>query len=121
MPIFAEREKKAGRRNERPEQPKSLTFEVSSPSPELSHAERQEGQKRMIEEGALWAVMNNATVPGGIVLTAFALYLGADVFIIGLLTALPLLAAILQLWTPQMVNAWGGRKAVSVKTLGSAR
>lgn len=121
MPIFVEKEKKAGRRNERPGQPESLTFEVSPPSPELSHAERQEGQKRMIQEGLFWAIMNNATVPGGIVLTAFALYMGADVFIIGLLTALPLLAAILQLWTPQLVNAWGGRKAVSVKTLGTAR
>src|SRR4051794_33254025 len=121
MPIFAEREKKAARENERAEQPQHLTLQVTASAPELTHAEKQEGQKRMVQEGMLWAVMNNATVPGGIVLTAFALYIGADVFIIGLLTALPLLAAILQLWAPQMVSAWGGRKAVTVTTLGIAR
>jgi MFS family permease len=123
MPIFIEREKKAGRKKERlaQPQPEPITSEVAHSSLELSHAEKQEGQKRMIQEGAFWSVMNSITIPGGIVLTAFALYLGADVFVIGLLTALPLLAALLQLWTPQLVNTFGSRKAVAVNTLGPAR
>jgi MFS family permease len=123
MPIFAEREKKArtGNTAAAVTENKSITFEALPQAPDLTPAERQEGQKRMINEGALWAVMNSAIVPGGAVLTAFALYMGADVFVIGLVTALPLLAAILQLWTPQFVNLMGGRKAVSVLTLGTAR
>lgn len=123
MPIFierAEREKKAGQKKEPLVQTEELIFEAA-PAPELSHAEQQVGQKRLIQEGATWSVMYSVTTPGGIVLTAFALYLGADVFVIGLLTALPLLAAILQLWTPQMVNALGGRKTVVVNSLGPAR
>jgi MFS family permease len=75
----------------------------------------------MIQEGALWSIMNNSYVPGGAVLTAFALYMGADVFVIGLITALPLFSTILQLWTPQFIAKVGNRKKLSVRTLGSAR
>lgn len=123
MPIFAEREKKPRMGNVAvsAKESNSIPFVALPPTPELTHAERQEGQKRMINEGALWAVMNSAIVPGGAVLTAFALYMGADIFVIGLVTALPLFAAILQLWTPQFVNLMGGRKPVSVFTLGTAR
>lgn len=127
MPIFAEREKRKRPENavaavaESDTERKSIPFEALPPTPDLTPAERTEGQKRMIYEAALWSMMNSAIVPGGAVMTAFALYMGADVFVIGLVTALPLLAAILQLWTPQFVNMAGGRKAVSVLTLGSAR
>ncbi|MDB5078172.1 MAG: hypothetical protein JWP00_96 [Chloroflexi bacterium] len=121
MPIFIEREKKTRRKTGQAVQDKPVTYEVTPAPTELSHAEMQDGQKHMIWEGAYWSIMNSVVVPGGIVLTAFALYMGADVFIIGLLTALPLLAAILQLWTPQIVNAFGGRKTVAVNTIGPAR
>src|SRR5689334_11576761 len=61
------------------------------------------GRRLMITEGALWSFMNAVIIPAGVVTTAFALYLQADAFVIGLLTALPLFAALFQLWTPQIV------------------
>lgn len=123
MPIFAEREKKSRLKSPDPAQTenKPVPFVPLPQSPELTLAERQEGQKRMVQEGALWSIMNNSIVPGGAVLTAFALYMGADVFVIGLVTALPLLAAILQLWTPQLIRMVGNRKALVILTMGSAR
>ncbi|MBN9386803.1 MAG: MFS transporter [Chloroflexi bacterium] len=123
MPIFAEREKKSRAKNPVPAQTenKPIPFLPLPPTPELTFAERQEGQKRMVHEGMLFSIMNNSIVPGGAVLTAFALYMGADVFIIGLITALPLFSTILQLWTPQFISKVGNRKKLTVLTMGSAR
>ena len=87
----------------------------------LSAAQRQTGQKLMTYEGMLWAFMNALVVPGGVVLTGFALYLKADAFGIGLVSALPLLAALLQLWSHRAVIFYGGRKRACVMTLGAAR
>jgi Na+/melibiose symporter-like transporter len=68
----------------------------------------------MNQEGVVWSFMNAIT--GGTVVTAFALHLQADSFAIGLLSALPLLAALFQLWTPQFVAFFGSRKTVCVLT-----
>lgn len=87
----------------------------------LTAVERRRGQIYMFAEGNLWALMNTLTLVGGTVVTAFALYLGADNFAIGLLSALPLLAALLQLWTPQIVTRLGSRQRTCVITLGWAR
>ncbi|HEX2915574.1 MAG TPA: MFS transporter [Chloroflexia bacterium] len=88
---------------------------------DLTAAERVRGQSLMFQEGNFWALMNTFTMVGGTVITAFALYLKADAFAIGLMNALPLLAALLQLWTPQMVARFGSRRQVCVITLGGAR
>ena len=88
---------------------------------DLTPQQRRAGQRLMTQEGAIWAFMNGLVAPGGLVLTAFALYLHADAFAIGLVSALPLLAALVQVWTPQLVRYYGSRKQVCVITLGSAR
>jgi MFS family permease len=88
---------------------------------DLTYAQKKTGQRLMVFEGSLWSIMNAVAAPGGLVLTAFALYLKADALIIGLVSALPLLAALVQLWTPQMFAMFGGRKAVCVITLSTAR
>ncbi len=87
----------------------------------LTPAEMRLGRRYMIQEGSLWAFMNTLTLPAGIVTTAFALYLKADALFIGLMSALPLLAAIFQLWTPQILNRLRSRKLVCLVTLGIAR
>ncbi|HEX2911370.1 MAG TPA: MFS transporter [Chloroflexia bacterium] len=97
------------------------TETISEKQADLSPAQKNSGQRLMIQEGALWAVMNAIAGTGGIVMTAFALYLKADGFAIGLLSSLPLVAALLQLWTPQMVARLGSRKLVCVITLGTSR
>lgn len=79
------------------------------------------GRRLMITEGALWSFMNAVIIPAGVVTTAFALYLQADAFVIGLLTALPLFAALFQLWTPQIVAKLGSRKRACSLSLGIAR
>lgn len=94
---------------------------VVSSSTALTPEEMRQGQRLMITEGALWSFMNSVIIPAGVVTTAFALYLHADAFVIGLLTALPLFAALFQLWTPQIVARMGSRKQVCVVTLGLAR
>jgi MFS family permease len=95
---------------------------VVPPTPEdLAPPDKKLGQKLMFHEGGIWAIMNAVVATTGIVMTAFALNLQADAFIFGLLGALPLFAAVTQLWTPQMVALIGSRKRVSVLTLGIAR
>lgn len=87
----------------------------------LTAVERRRGQIYMFAEGNVWSLMNTFTLVGGTIVTAFALYLGANDFAIGLLSALPLLAALLQLWTPQIVTKLGSRQRTCVITLGWAR
>ncbi len=85
----------------------------------LTTVEMRRGQRLMRREGALWSVMN--TITAGTVVTAFALDLQADSFVIGLLSALPLVAALFQLWTPQLVASFGNRKAVCVISAAISR
>jgi MFS family permease len=85
----------------------------------LTSVEMKRGRKMMNLEGSLWAVMNAVTA--GTVVTAFALQLHADDFVIGLLSSLPLLAAMVQLWTPQLVARFGGRKRICLVTAALAR
>lgn len=85
----------------------------------LTAVEMKRGRRLMRQEGALWSVMNAITV--GTVVTAFALDLQADGFAIGLLSALPLVAALFQLWTPQLVAFFGSRKLVCVISAALAR
>ncbi len=99
----------------------SKTDSDSVPQTTLTPAQLQYGRRLMTQEGTLWAVMNAIAVPGGLVLTGFALYMGADAFVLGLVSALPLIAALLQLWTPQFLVLLGSRKRVTIYSLAIAR
>jgi MFS family permease len=69
-------------------------------------------------EGAVAELFGACT--GGSVLTAWALYLGATPFTIGLLAALPLAAQILQLPAAWLTHTFGP-KAVAITAIGAAR
>jgi len=99
----------------------SKTDSIITPPTTLTPAQLQYGRRLMTQEGTLWAVMNAIAVPGGLVLTGFALYMGADAFVLGLVSALPLVAALLQLWTPQFLVLLGSRKRVTIYALTIAR
>lgn len=51
-----------------------------------------------------------ATLTGGVFLTGFALYVGMDEFMIGLLASMPFLATIFQLPTSYLISKTGRRK-----------
>jgi MFS family permease len=99
----------------------SKTDSDAAPQTTLTPAQLQYGRRLMTQEGTLWAIMNAIAVPGGLVLTGFALYMGADAFVLGLVSALPLIAALLQLWTPQFLVLLGSRKRVTIYSLAIAR
>lgn len=90
-------------------------------TPVLTPPQMKYAQRLMTQEGSLWSFMNAIVIPGGLVMTAFALYLKADAFIIGLVSALPLAAALLQIWTPWLVVRYGSRKKVCLYTIGLSR
>ena len=101
---------------------------VETPAPEqsllaikLTAVQTKRGQRLMFWEGNIWSLMNTVILANGTIMVAFALYLKADNFVIGLMNSLPLFAALLQLWTPQIVARLGSRKKASVITLGIAR
>lgn len=70
-------------------------------------------------DGALASVFGALT--GGVFLTGFALRLGADELLIGLLAALPLLAAVAQLWGAYLVERVGRRRTVCIGGAGGSR
>ncbi len=70
-------------------------------------------------DGALAAVFGALT--GGVFLTGFALRLGANELLIGLLAALPLLAAVAQLWGAYLVERVGRRRTVCIGGAGASR
>jgi MFS family permease len=76
--------------------------------------------RRSIAEGSLAAVMGN--LAGGVFLTGFALSFGASEFHIGLLSSLPPLISLVQLFTPPLLRRFGGkRKELTIVTFGMAR
>ncbi|MFB3896747.1 MAG: MFS transporter [bacterium] len=76
--------------------------------------------RRSIAEGSLAAVMGN--LAGGVFLTGFALSFGATEFHIGLLSSLPPLISLVQLFTPSLLRRFGGkRKELTIATIGIAR
>jgi len=70
-------------------------------------------------EGAAATVF--VTLTGGAFLTGMALMLGANDFQIGLLVALPFLMQVAQLASPFLVEKFGGRKGLVVKSAFMAR
>jgi MFS family permease len=62
-----------------------------------------------------------ATLTGGVFLTGFALYLGMNEFMIGLLGAMPFLATIFQVPTSYLIGKTGRRKKVAYWAAAGAR
>ena len=76
--------------------------------------------RRSIAEGSVAAVMGN--LAGGVFLTGFALAFGASAFHIGLLSSLPPIISLVQLFTPPLLRRFGGkRRELTLFTFGSAR
>jgi MFS family permease len=83
-----------------------------APQADLSDAERERGLQRLVIE----ALFSNTTaaLTTGVVLTAFALHLGANNSTIGLLAALPFLAQLAQLPAIALIERLRQRKRIAV-------
>src|SRR4030042_2776104 len=76
--------------------------------------------RRAIAEGSVAVGMGN--LAGGVFLTGFALALGASTFHIGLLSSLPPIISLVQLFTPPLLRRFGGkRKNLTLFSFGSGR
>jgi MFS family permease len=62
-----------------------------------------------------------ATLTGGVFLTGFALFLGMNDFMIGLLAALPFLVTVFQLPTSYLIEKRGRRKKIAIVAVATAR
>lgn len=82
------------------------------PQPDLSAADRERGLRLLIVEAAFSG--GAAALTSGVILTAFALHLGASNVMIGILAATPFLAQLLQLPAIQLVERWRRRKQIAV-------
>ncbi|MCT8003392.1 MFS transporter [Sphingomonas sanguinis] len=84
------------------------------PQPELTAADQQRGLRLLIVEACFSG--GTAALTSGVILTAFALHLGASNVMVGLLAAMPFLAQLLQLPAIQLVERWRRRKQIAVVT-----
>src|SRR3989304_9544936 len=82
------------------------------PQTELTAADREHGLRLLIIE-ALFSG-GAAALTSGVILTAFALHLGASNVMVGILAAMPFLAQLLQLPAIQLVERWRRRKQIAV-------
>lgn len=82
------------------------------PQTELTAADRERGLHLLIIE-ALFSG-GAAALTSGVILTAFALHLGASNVMVGILAAMPFLAQLLQLPAIQLVERWRRRKQIAV-------
>ncbi len=76
--------------------------------------------KRALVRDAAWASLAGSLY-GGVILVGFALSLGADSFVIGVLSALPLIAQAFQLPAIALVERLQRRKAIAVVAVTGAR
>ena len=75
--------------------------------------------RHSIHEGIFSTVFG--TLTGGVFLTGFALHLGMNEFMIGLLASFPFLATIFQLPASYWIERLGKRKRIAVLAAGTAR
>ena len=80
------------------------------PQPQLTTAERERGLRLVLYDGVASQAMQTFT--GGAFLVAFALQLGASNVQIGLLSAIPTLANVFQLWSIRLVQRYPRRQVV---------
>ncbi len=93
-------------------------FDVSASEPNIpQHIHRS--MQYSIWEGGLTGIMSVFT--GGVVLTGFALALGANAFVIGLIAAIQVGANLLQVRAFRSLERNGNRKAMAIKFAAASR
>ncbi|WP_188657156.1 MFS transporter [Sphingomonas metalli] len=85
-----------------------------SPQSVVTPEEQERGLRLLVGEAALSG--GAAALTTGVILTAFALHLGASNVMIGVLASVPFLAQLLQLPAIALIARWPHRKAISVVT-----
>lgn len=83
-----------------------------APQAEISDAEREAGLRRLIYEAGYSSA--TAALTSGVILTAFALHLGASNLLVGVLASAPFLGQLLQAPAVLMVERLRTRKAIAV-------
>ena len=83
-----------------------------SPQSTISEAEFEAGLRRLMVEAAYSSATSALT--SGVILTAFALYLGASNLVVGILASAPFLAHLLQAPAILLVERWRARKRIAV-------
>ena len=83
-----------------------------APQPHISEPELERGLRRLIDEAAWSSAISALT--SGVILTAFALYLGASNLMIGVLASAPFLGQLLQAPAILLVEQLRARKAIAV-------
>ncbi|WP_082449592.1 MFS transporter [Sphingomonas sp. Leaf231] len=84
------------------------------PQSEMTPAEQERGLRLLVIE-ALFSG-GTAALTTGVILTAFALHLGASTAMVGVLASIPFLAQLLQLPAIHLVERWRRRKQIAVVT-----
>ncbi len=82
------------------------------PQADLTTADRERGLRLLVVEAGFSG--GAAALTSGVILTAFALHLGASNVMVGILAAMPFLAQLLQLPAIQLVERWRRRKKIAV-------
>jgi MFS family permease len=90
-----------------------------SPDPAISEEELARGKRNLVQDAA-WASLVGALY-GGVILTGFALELGASPVIIGVLAAIPFLMQIMQLPAIVLIERVRQRRKVAVVVVAAAR
>lgn len=80
----------------------------------VTEAERERGLRLLVVEAAFSG--GAAALTTGVIVTAFALHLGASNAMVGILASIPFLAQLLQLPAIGMVERWRARKRIAVVT-----
>lgn len=83
-----------------------------APQESVTEAEREHGLRLLVVEAAYSG--GAAALTSGVILTAFALHLGASNIMIGVLASTPFLAQLLQLPAIALVERWRRRKMIAV-------
>lgn len=84
------------------------------PQAEIGEAEREAGLRRLIYEAGYSSA--TAALTSGVILTAFALHLGASNLIVGFLASAPFLGQLLQAPAVLLIERVRARKAIAVLT-----
>lgn len=85
-----------------------------APQADITDAERDAGLKRLIYEAGYSSA--TAALTSGVILTAFALHLGASNLMVGILASAPFLGQLLQAPAVLMIERLRRRKAIAVLT-----
>jgi MFS family permease len=85
-----------------------------APQVEVTADDRERGLRLLVVEAAFSG--GAAALTTGVILTAFALHLGASTLMVGILASIPFLAQLLQLPAIQLVERWRRRKQIAVVT-----